>query len=191
MDAVHVFASLQVESAVPQNVEEFLASVDWGVVSKRLVAYTLRRLRRFIPSHASIETAMEIVHDAIVHLLDDEHRDWCPAEPNEKELLLHLGSEVNGIVINYQRKIIRRPHETSLEGQALSGTLGELSSVDAHALLDHALQVLDEDDDRRVLTLFADGCTKAADQAKELGWPVKKVYKVRERVRAKLREIRT
>lgn len=175
-----------------QNVDEFLTSVDWGAVSKRMVAYTLRRLQRFIPSHASPETAKELVHEAIVHLLDDEHRDWRPTEPSERALLLHLGSEINGLVINYQRKIIRRPNETSLDVRVDLGEAAcEPAAVDASAWLDEAMAMLDgEDDARRVLGLFADGCTKAADQASELGWPIKKVYKVRERMRLKLMEIR-
>src|SRR5690606_10123011 len=155
---------------VPTNVDEFLAAVDWGGVSKRLLAYTVRRLQRFIPSHASAETAKEIVHEAIVHLLDDEHRDWNPEHPTEKELLLHLGSEINGIVINYQRKVIRRPNETSLDARYDLTTSGaEFSSLELASWLEDAANRVDEES-RRILALFADGCTKAADQAAELGW---------------------
>lgn len=176
-----------------KNLDDFLETVDWGAVSKRLLAYTVRRLQRFIPSHASAETAKEIVHEAIVHLLDDEHRDWRPQQLTEKDLLLHLGSEINGIVINYQRKIIRRPNESSLEARHdLESACSESSAVEAGAWLKRAMSVLQQDGEaKQILGLFADGCTRAADQAAELGWPVKRVYKVRERVRAKLLEIRT
>lgn len=136
---------------------------------------------------------MEIVHDAIVHLLDDVHRNWSPAQPDEQGLLLHLGSEINGIIINDQRKVIRRPTAAPLsERHEPAALASELSAIDATNLLDRALEQVGRDSESgKVLLLFADGCTKAADQAKELGWPIKKVYKIREQVRLKLREIRT
>lgn len=179
------------------NVEEFLAEIDWGAVSKRLVAYALRRLRRFAPSLATETHAMDVVHQAIVHLIDDEHRDWVPEgdHPTLQGLLFHLGSEINGIVINQQRKVIRRPSSRSLSDLASKAQPVEDATVD-HRLMEadmmrRATQLLEgHDAAQQILHLFAEGCTKAADQAKVLGWPVKKVYKIREQVRSRLEELR-
>lgn len=172
---------------------EFLTTVDWGAISKRLLAYALRRLARCSRALATEENAMEIVHDAIVHLLDDEHRDWCPdAPPSEASLLLHLGSEINGIIVNRHRKRLRRPPEVTADerlGVASNGA-DPASSLEAGSLLARAKEVLrPHPDARTLLGLFQEGCTEPADQAQTLQWPIRRVYKARERMRAKLQEL--
>jgi len=173
---------------------EFLATIDWGAVGKRLIAYTLRRLARFSQGSATEEHAMDIVHDAIVHLLDDEHRNWCPnGEPTEEALMLHLGSEINGIVINRQRKVIRGPvHRAFDENGESSDHDPPGSTLEVATFLQRAQALLASNPDARsVLSLFAEGCIKASEQAQELGWPIRRVYKAREHVRAKLQEMQT
>lgn len=172
------------------TIDTFLLTVDWGEVMLRLSAFVARRYQE-----ASEEQVEDVVQEAIQHLLDPDYRSWVEPNPSTESLMRHLGSEVNGIVINQRRKNERRrtgqvvPVEEALTLACDSPTAQ--MQLEAKAFIYELLDSLDGKDNAcEVLYLIADGNIKAAAQIKALGWTTNRVYEARRKIQAAARKIR-
>ncbi len=161
--------------------DDFFATVDWGEITLRL---TLFAVRRGVPP----DDAEEVVQEAFSQLFDPDYKEWSPDVPSVASLMRHLGSTVNGIIMNKRRRQGRWGPAVDLARVKLSN--GVTADRERHSA-DWQCEVLgrlDGDDDAcSIFYLIVDDVPKAADEAAELGWPVARVYEARRRLRQKLR----
>lgn len=160
----------------------FVFEQNWAEIKVRLVAFTLRRTK-------DRTAAEDAVQQALAQFFDPAYKEWSPETPTWKELMSHLRSVVNGILANDARRRMRRGvHLAADDGKLASrdSTDAELNAADWEC---DVLDRLEGDEDAcSVLCLFAEGVTKAAEQAQKLSWPVNRIYEARRRIRKKLRE---
>lgn len=134
-----------------------------------------------------------MAQEAVGHLFDDKYRNWSPPTPTWESLLLHLQSEVNGIVINRSRLRRRRGDSAALDS-AKAVLDPDMETDDVLDVEDWAyalLERLDDDGDAcAILDLVLKGVEKPAQQAETLGWTRPRVYEARRRLKAAIRLVR-
>jgi DNA-directed RNA polymerase specialized sigma24 family protein len=168
------------------DVKTILAMQDWSAITKRLVAYAHRRLRR-----RSIETAKEIAQEALTRIWDPEYAGWDPAK--EPMLLRHLGSVVNGIVRNLhvsmrERAAVGRAPEiverlAELPEGAPDGRSAD-GRMDARKIVDRLLERTGTDEIvSGIVLLMAEGIDRPAEQAAALDRTVRDIYNARRRLK--------
>ena len=157
-----------------------LQSVDWSRVLPRLTAFALRRLAR----GARLPDAEDIAREAIAQLYDPKYKKWDPAE---RDLLLDLGSRVNGIIQNRRRKKVEVLGDEVDEVRALDAerrdSADPVRGIEARQTLDRLLARVSKDElVEQILLLMTDGVFKAAAQAEALKRPIKDIYNARRRL---------
>jgi DNA-directed RNA polymerase specialized sigma24 family protein len=168
------------------DVETLLAGQDWAAITERLVLYARGRL-----GGRSVETAKEIVQEALTRLWDPAYSDWDPMK--EPSLLRHLGSVVNGIVRNLnvaarERALVTRSPDAleraaergpgAPDGRAADGR------IDARKAVDRLLErTADDEIVAGIVLLMADGVDRPAEQSSAIGRPIGDVYNARRRLK--------
>ena len=171
--------------------QEDLEGQDWSEISRRMTAYTLRRLGK----GANVEDAKEIAQEAFTQLLSPDYRDWDPEE--QPDLKDHLRSVINGLVMNRWRK--RSGNETLVHQHPLESLPNPdpggnqtpesvaAERIDGRRALDLLLdRVAGDGLCEGVILLFADGVDKPAEQAVRLDQPVAAIYNARRRLQGHL-----
>lgn len=153
-----------------------LATKIWADAYTRLVPWTMRR------HGVGVHDAEEIVQDAIRLFI----RAGSVVEPaNLGGLLRALGSRVNGIAVN-RRRNKSLTHVLIVPADSLpdAGYAPRHMEVDAaRKAISTLLERIDGDElATSVVMLIADGVTKPADQARQLGVAVEDIYKARRRL---------
>lgn len=175
------------------DLETVLSSQDWPAITKRLVLFAHRRL-----GGRSLETAREVVQEALARIWDPAYADWDPiAQPN---LIRHLGSVVNGIVRNLnasarERSVVGRPSEVldrlaergagAIDGRRVDG------QIDARKVIDRLLERTSADElVTDVVLLMSDGVDRPGEQAAKLERPIGDVYNARRRLKDHMSAVR-
>lgn len=165
------------------DVAEKLASQNWEDVTRKLLVFAHRRLRR-----RSIETAKEVVQEALTRIYDPTYKDWDPKE--EPDLVKHLQSVVNGIVANihaspveggtrvYEPDVVER-----IADRVISADARLEERIDARDVVSLLLKRTEKEElVQAVLLLMSDGWDKPAEQAARLERPVEQIYRARRRL---------
>jgi hypothetical protein len=159
----------------------------WGAIYKRSLDHAVRRLRYFQLS-AQLGDARQVVQEAMTQLLTREEDP--PAE--EAELLQAVGSAINGITVNLNRKKASRCEQadTRVAEQSRSEQRSpeqvvadrEETSERITALLTR-LAGDNEELAQRVVMARADGLDDISEIAGQLGVEVRAVYKANRVIR--------
>lgn len=173
------------------DVAEKLASQNWDEVTRKLLAFAHRRLRR-----RSIETAKEVVQEALTRIWDPEYKNWNPRE--EPDLMIHLQSVVNGIVANIHASPVERAtsaYEPGVVERIADRSFGVDARleerVDAREVVSLLLKRTEKEElVQAVLLVTSDGCDKPAEQAARLERPVETIYRARRRLNEHVTDVR-
>ena len=156
------------------------ADADWNSIYKRLVAYGIGHHR------LSLEDAEQVAQEALGRFFDPLYAKYEPQAHGD--ILRFLGSTVNGLVVNQQRR-----DAGSADWFVRSGALVETepSPEDYAIAAEHAHIVLEKLKQRttgdplaqQIITKTLDGVHGAADQAEALGVSIEEVYRARRRIK--------
>lgn len=167
-----------------EGVDDLEDEFNWGEVHKRLLAYTVRKLGR-----QPFADAEELVQEALRQFFDSEYYDWARVDGDGlDELLMDLGSRVNGLLSNYWKKRKRRGVSVPIDcDHKAEGVSPEDRATNANEVT-HAVNILldrvaDDEMAVEVLLKMAEGFRHAGDIAEALGVEAKEVYNARRRLR--------
>lgn len=163
----------------PDEVTALLRKADWKIISKQLALYAQRRLG------GKMDRANEIAQEAITQVFDPAYVRW---DPEKQSLEEHLGSVVNGLVINDKRKRRkRRTIDDELQDLQKSVDTPEEDFID-NDVRERALARLtesvagDELASAVVDAVVTDGIEEPAKQAEALNQPIQRIYNARRRI---------
>lgn len=165
-----------------------LEKYDWDDISQKLTGFASRRLG----SRGSLRDAEEIAQEALTKFLDPEYADWD--RQKQPDLLQHLGSIVNGILIDRVRKWrTERDYEKDYHHFLVLTRYGEALSPEKFAVLtDYVQRTYDllfertESDKivEQILALELEDVHEAAEQAARLNLPIADIRNARRRLDA-------
>lgn len=177
------------------NLEQF----DWAEISQRLTKYAKHRLG----TRGTWQDAEQLAQEAICRFLDPEYAAWDTEK--QPDIMLHLGSIVNGVLANHVRKWEnckidhKEPNKLGAEidnrqrrsGNSISAEGKCSDSPDARKVLSILTDRLAQDSlCQEVLLLHMDGIDRPAEQATALERPVKEINNARRRLDDHLQAVR-
>ncbi|MCA9670845.1 MAG: sigma-70 family RNA polymerase sigma factor [Myxococcales bacterium] len=167
-------------------------ALDWADVLTRLVAYSLRRLRRF--GVGNVADAEQIAQEAVRRLLDPEYGSSLEAFDDARALQWQLQSIVNGLINNYQRKRATRAELSFSPAElpraaASGGEAYHVDKLDAELVMRRLRARLEAQDPiaAQLVELYE---LKPAEQAAELGRSVREIYNARRRLKEHIEAVR-
>lgn len=167
------------------NLTEAIQSVDIDEVIDRLNAYAISLLKSVGVKNFNGKEPIDFVGDVILKVMEGK-RDWAKAQCPFKEFLFGcLKSEINNFFTTnkniYEDELPDIPsNEQSLNAEEKRNQISELLKKEGA-----------DDDELTVFEYWADGITKPAEIAKDLGIEVKEVYKITKRLERRLPKIQT
>lgn len=165
-----------------------LEKYDWDDISQRLCKYAKARLG----SRGTIQDADEIAQEALRRFLDPEYADWD--RQKEPALLQHLGSVVNGILLDRVRKSRRHlKKENEVSHFLILTRYGETLSPEQRAVIkDYSQRFFALLFDRlsskkdtvaeKIVELELEDVHEAAEQAARLNLPMAEIRNARRRL---------
>ncbi|MBS1759571.1 MAG: sigma-70 family RNA polymerase sigma factor [Bacteroidetes bacterium] len=167
------------------NLTEAIQSVDMDEVIDRMNAYAISLLKSVGVKNFNGKEPIDFVGDVILKVMEGK-RDWAKAQCSFKEFLFGcLKSEINNFFTTnkniYEDELPDVPsNEQSLNVEDKRNQVSELLKQEGA-----------DDDELTVFECWADGITKPAEIAKDLGIDVKEVYKITKRLERRLPKIQT
>ncbi len=178
---------------------KILQAADWATIATHLVAYAAREVRyRHWRTGSKVDlpkgkSAEDLAYDAIAKVFTGQ-RAWKPDE--QPDLLRYLMGVVDSdlsalLKSGAHKKNERFPDDPDAECPHSVGATAATpeDTLLAQELQDEVLAACQDDDE---LTLVAcallEGTNKAADIAGETGLPVARVYKLKQRLKARMTE---
>lgn len=167
------------------NLTEAIQSVDMDEVVDRMNAYAISHLKSVGVKNFNGKEPIDFVGDVILKVMEGK-RDWDKAQCSFKEFLFGcLKSEINNFFSTnkniYEDELPDVPlNEQSLNVEDKRSQVSELLKQEGA-----------DDDELTVFECWADGMTKPAEIAKDLGIDVKEVYKITKRLERRLPKIQT
>lgn len=165
------------------NLTEAIQSVDMEEVLDRMNAYAISRLKSVGVKSFNGKEPIDFVGDVILKVIEGK-RDWATAKCSFTEFLFGcLKSEINNFF--------------SSNKNLYEDELPDISSIEQSINIEHKRKQVSEllkqegadDDELTVFECWADGITKPAEIAKDLGIDVKEVYNITKRLERRLPKI--
>lgn len=167
------------------NLTEAIQSIDMDEVIDRMNAYAISLLKSVGVKNFNGKEPIDFVGDVILKVMEGK-RDWAKAQCSFKEFLFGcLKSEISNFFTTnkniYENELPDIPsNEQSLNIEDKRNQVAELLKQEGA-----------DDDELTVFEYWADGTTKPAEIAKDLGIDVKEVYKITKRLERRLPKIQT
>ncbi len=167
------------------NLTEAMQSIDMDEIIDRMNAYAISLLKSVGVKNFNGKEPIDFVGDVILKVMEGK-RDWTKAQCSFTEFLFGcLKSEINNFfttnknIYDYELPDIPS-NEQSLNVKDKRNQVSELLKQEGA-----------DDDELTVFEYWADGVTKPAEIAKDLGIDVKEVYKITKRLERRLPKIQT
>lgn len=167
------------------NLTEAIQSVDMDEVIDRMNAYAISLLKSVGVKNFNGKEPIDFVGDVVLKVMEGK-RDWAKAQCSFTEFLFGcLKSEISNFFTTnkhiYDNELPEIPsNEQSLNVEDKRNQVSELLKQEGA-----------DDDELTVFEYWADGVTKPAEIAKDLGIDVKEVYKITKRLERRLSKIQT
>lgn len=167
------------------NLTEAIQSVDMEEVIDRMNAYAISLLKSVGVKNFNGKEPIDFVGDVILKAMEGK-RDWAKAECSFTEFLFGcLKSEISNFFTTnkniYDNEFPDfRSNEQSFNVEDKRTQISELLKQEGA-----------DDEELTVFEYWADGITKSAEIAKDLGIDVKEVYKITKRLERRLPKIQT
>lgn len=167
------------------NLAEEIQSEDMDEVIDRMNAYAISLLKTVAVKNFNGKEPIDFVGDVILKIMEGK-RDWNKAQCSFREFLFGcLKSEINNFFTTnkniYEDELADIPsNEKSLNVEDERKYVSELLKQEGA-----------DDEELTVFEYWADGITKSAEIAKDLGIDVREVYKITKRLERRLPKIHT
>ncbi len=167
------------------NLTEAIQSVDMDEVIDRMNAYAISLLKSVGVKNFNGKEPIDFVGDVILKVMDGK-RDWTSAQCSFTEFLFGcLKSEISNFFTTHKNIYDSELPEIPSNGQSLN------VEVQRNQVSELLKQEGADDDELIVFEYWADGVTKPAEIAKDLGIDVREVYKITKRLERRLPKIQT
>lgn len=165
------------------DLTEAIESVDMDEVFDRMNAYAISLLKSVEVKNLNGKEPIDFVGDVIIKVMEGK-RDWTKAQCSFTDFLFGcLKSEISNFFRTNKNIYHNELPEIQSNGQFLN--VEDIRNQVSEILKQEGA----DDDELTVFEYWADGVTKPAEIAKDLGIDVKEVYKITKRIERRLPKI--